>query len=122
MISCPRAGHLFCRHGCERTRAGPSRAYGGALRETSGYDLLRSLTRRLGSTEQEAGWRNERRSPRSYEEYDDGRCTRSSSVPTPLAGAVRHRQARDTLSMCHSKGVQSISRWFRSEALVAAKP
>jgi uncharacterized membrane protein len=116
-------------------RTGPGRA----LRERMevfferlpGYDLLRSLTRRLaGDTEQEA-WKpalveiEDALVPAFIiEEHDDGKFTVFvPSVPTPFAGAVYVISGPrvHVLDVPFTKAVQSISRWGSgAKDLVAA--
>ena len=96
-----------------------------------GYDLLRSLTRRLaGDTDQEA-WKpalveiEDALVPAFIiEEHDDGRYTVFvPSVPTPFAGAVYviDRARVHVLDIPFTKAIQSISRWGAgSKDLVAA--
>jgi len=116
-------------------RTGPGRA----LRERMevlferlpGYDLLRSLTRRLaGDTDQEA-WKpalveiEDALVPAFIiEEHDDGKFTVFvPSVPTPFAGAVYVIDGPrvHALDVPFTKAIQSISRWGAgSKDLVAA--
>jgi len=96
-----------------------------------GYDLLRSLTRRLaGDTDQEA-WKpalveiEDALVPAFIiEEHDDGKYTVFvPSVPTPFAGAVYviDRGRVHALDVPFTKAIQSISRWGAgSKDLVAA--
>jgi uncharacterized membrane protein len=116
-------------------RTGPGRAIRERmevyLEKLPGYDLLRSLTRRLaGDTEQEA-WKpalveiEDALVPGFIiEEHDDGQYTVFvPSVPTPFAGAVYVIAGARVhiLDVPFTKAVQSISRWGSgSKDLVAA--
>ena len=103
----------------------------GLFEKLPGYDLLRSLTRRLaGDTDQEA-WKPALAEIEDalvpafiIEEHDDGRLTIFvPSVPTPFAGAVYvlDRARVHAVDVPFTQAVRSISRWGSgSRDLVAA--
>jgi uncharacterized membrane protein len=116
-------------------RTGPGRAIRNRMEtffeRLPGYDLLRSLTRRLaGDTDQEA-WRPALAEIEDalvpafiIEELADGRLTIFvPSVPTPFAGAVYilNRERVHIVDVPFTQAVRSISRWGSgSRELVAA--
>jgi uncharacterized membrane protein len=103
----------------------------GLFEKLPGYDLLRSLTRRLaGDTEQEA-WKpalveiEDALVPAFIiEEHDDGQFTVFvPSVPTPFAGAVYVISGArvHVVDVPFTQAIRSISRWGSgSRELVAA--